>query len=112
MPTSYKRLGNSAPSATTYTQLYQVPASTSAIVSSISVANRGPTSATYRLVQVDSGTAISSPGQADFIASDLTINALDSVTLTLGAVLNSQQKLGVYASSASLTFVAWGSEIA
>lgn len=111
MPTAYKRLGNSAPSATTYTQLYQVPASTEAIISTICICNRSATARTYRIVQVDSGTTITSPNNADFIAYDVSINPNDTVTLTLGITMNSQQKLGVYASTTDLTFIAWGAEI-
>jgi hypothetical protein len=111
MPTTYKRLGNSAPGAGAYTQLYQVPASTRAIISSITIANRGISAGSYRIVQTDSGTNISAPGNADFLAFDTPINALDTVTLTLGAVMDTQQKLGVYGSSASMTFIAWGAEI-
>jgi hypothetical protein len=111
MPTLYKRLGNSAPSATTYTQLYQVPASTAAIISSLVITNRGTTAATYRIVQVDSATAITSPGNADFVAYDVAVQANDSTALTLGMTMNSQEKLGVYASNGNLTFTAFGSEV-
>lgn len=111
MPTSYKRLGNSAPNATTYTQLYQVPASAAAIISSLVIVNRGAQTAQYRIVQVDSGTTITSPGNADFIAFDVTIQPNDSTALTLGMTMDSQQKLGVYSSTSNLTFVAYGSEV-
>lgn len=111
MPTTYKRLGNIAPSATTYTQIYQVPASTSAIISSILVANRSATSRTFRLIQVSSGTAITSPANADFIAYDVIVPANDTTALTLGVTMDSQQKLGAYASTGDLTFTAYGSEI-
>lgn len=111
MPTTYKRLGNIAPSSTTYTQIYQVPASTAAIISSIVVANRSASSRTYRLIQVSSATAITSPGNADFLAYDVTVPPNDSVTLTLGLTMNSQEKLGAYASTGDLTFAAYGSEI-
>jgi len=46
MPTTYKVLGQSAPSATTATTLYTVPSATSAVVSTLVVANRAATSAT------------------------------------------------------------------
>jgi hypothetical protein len=111
MPTVYKRLGTSAPSATTYTQLYQVPASTAAIISTILVANRSATSRTYRIVQVPSATAITSPGNGDFLAFDVIIPANDTTALTLGITMDSQQKLGVYGSTGDLTFAAYGSEI-
>jgi hypothetical protein len=111
MPTTYKRLGNSSPNANTYTQLYQVPVNTRAIISTISVCNRSSSARTYRIIQVDSGTTITSPNNADFIAFDVTVAANDTTTLTLGMVMDSQQKLGVYASAADVTFAAWGAEI-
>lgn len=49
MPTAYKVLGQVAPSATTATTLYTVGSGKSAVVSTIAVANRGGTSATYRI---------------------------------------------------------------
>jgi hypothetical protein len=49
MPTNYKVLGQSAPSATTATTLYTVPSVTEAVVSSIVIANRDASSATFRI---------------------------------------------------------------
>ena len=111
MPTVYKRLGSSNPAATTYAQLYQVPSSTGAIVSSLIVANYGNTSTTYRIHQVSSATAIASPSFSNFIAYDVNLPARDSIALTLGITLNDQEKIGVYANSASVTFTAYGSEV-
>jgi len=41
MPTSYKVIAQSAPSATTNTDIYTVPSATMAVLSTIVVANRG-----------------------------------------------------------------------
>lgn len=111
MPTIYKRLGNTAPNSATYTELYQAPLATSAIISSLVVTNRGTTAATYRIHQSASGTVITSPANGDFLAYDVTVQANDSVALTLGMTINQREKIGVYASNANLTFTAFGSEV-
>ena len=58
MPTVYKVLGQSAPSATTATTLYTVPSTTSTVVSTITVANRDSTSATFRIAVRPAGAAL------------------------------------------------------
>lgn len=111
MPTTYKRLGNQAPNSATYTELYQAPIATSAIISSLVVANRGNNAATYRIHQSSSATTITNPSNADFLAYDVTVQANDSVALTLGMTINQREKIGVYTSSSSVTFTAFGSEV-
>ena len=59
MPTTYKVLGQSNPSATTLTTLYTVPAATNAVVSSITVANLAATAATFRIAVRVAGSSIS-----------------------------------------------------
>ena len=58
MATTYKVLGQSAPSATTLTTLYTVPSATTAVISSIVIANRDASSATYRIAVRPDGAAI------------------------------------------------------
>ena len=57
MPNVYKILGQSSPAATTPTDLYTVPATTSAICSSISICNRGTTQTTFRVSISQAGAA-------------------------------------------------------
>lgn len=108
MPTVYKVLGQSAPSATTATTLYTVPSSTEAVISTIVVANRAATSATYRLSIRPNGATLANQ---HYIAYDVTVGASDSTTITLGITLDAADVLEVYASSANLSFNAFGSEI-
>ena len=49
MPTTYKVLGQSNPSATTEATLYTAPALTQSVVSSIAICNQAGTSATFRI---------------------------------------------------------------
>lgn len=108
MPTAYKVLGQSAPSATTATTLYTVPAATSAVVSSIVIANRDATSATYRIAIRPGGAALANQ---HYIAYDVTVGASDSTVLTLGITLATTDVITIYASTANLSFSAYGSEI-
>ena len=108
MPTTYKVLGQSAPSATTLTSLYTVPSATTAVISSIVIANRDSSSATYRIAVRPDGTAIAN---SQYIAYDVTVGASDSTVLTLGITMDATDVLSVYASTANLTFSAFGSEI-
>jgi hypothetical protein len=108
MPTAYKVLGQQNPSATTNTSLYTVPSATSAVVSSITIANLGASSGTFRIAVRPAGESIANK---HYIAYDTTIAALDTLTLTLGITLATTDVVTVYASSATMSFNAYGSEI-
>jgi glucose-6-phosphate dehydrogenase assembly protein OpcA len=108
MPTTYKVLGQSNPSATTATTLYTVPSSTSTVVSTITVANLAGTGATYRISVRPAGA---SQTNAMYLAYDVTVGGLDTTTITLGVTLATTDVITVYASTANLAFQAFGSEI-
>jgi hypothetical protein len=108
MPTIYKVLGQVAPSATTATTLYTVGASRSTVVSTISVSNRAATAATYRIAIRPAGATLANE---HYIAYDSTVAANDSTMLTIGITLAATDVITVYASSANLSFSAFGSEI-
>jgi len=109
MATVYKVLGQSNPSATTATSLYTVPASTSTVVSTITVANLAGSAATFRISVRPAGAVQTN---AMYIAYDVTVGATDTTTLTLGLTLATTDVVTVYASTATLAFNAYGSEIA
>jgi glucose-6-phosphate dehydrogenase assembly protein OpcA len=108
MPTNYKVLGQSAPSATTATTLYTVPSVTEAVVSSIVIANRDASSATFRIAIRPDGATLANE---HYIAYDVTVGASDSTVLTLGITLDAADVVTIYASTANLSFSAYGSEI-
>jgi hypothetical protein len=108
MPTTYKVLGQVAPSATTLTTLDTVPSATSAVVSTIAVCNRAATAATYRIAIRPAGATLSNE---HYIAYDSTVAANDTTMLTIGITLAATDVISVYASSANLSFNAFGSEI-
>ena len=108
MATTYKVLGQSNPSATTATTLYTVPSSTSAVVSTLSIANLGA-STTYRVAIRPAGASLANQ---HYLAYDVPLNANDSVLLTLGITLATTDVVTVYASTANLAFNLFGSEVA
>ena len=108
MATAYKVLGQSNPAATTLTSLYTVPASTSAIVSTITVANNSATDATFRISIAVAGAADTAK---QYIAYDSTVRGNGFITFTLGITLATTDIIKVYASGTTLIFNAFGSEI-
>ncbi len=108
MPTTYKVLGQSNPSATTPSTLYTVPATTQTIVSTITVCNQAASAATYRIAVRIAGAALAA---TQYIAYDVSLPANSSDTLTLGITLGATDVITVYASSATMSFSAFGSEI-
>ena len=110
MPTAYKVLGRKASAALTAETLYEVPASTEAIISTIVIANISASNRSYRLaVKPTSATALANE---HYLAYDVAIAANDSVALTLGITLAATNIIICYASAASsLTFTAFGTEI-
>ena len=109
MATTYKVLGQVNPSATTETALYTPSGSSSAVVSTIAVCNQAASAATYRVVVRKSGEA--STSAANYIVYGATIDANDTTFLTLGITLENGASVRVYASTTTLSFSAFGSEI-
>ena len=109
MATTYKVLAQSAPSATTATDIYTVPSSTQAVISTIVVANRAATSANYRIAVRPNGATLANQ---HYIAYNVTVGASDSTTITLGITVDAADVLTVYASTADLSFNVFGSELA
>ncbi len=108
MATAYKVLAQSAPAATTNTDLLTVGAGKSVVVSTLVVANRSATARAFRIAVRVAGAALAN---SQYIAYDVAVGASDSTTLTLGLTLAATDVLTVYASTADLTFSAFGSEI-
>jgi hypothetical protein len=108
MATRYKVLGQVAPSATTATSLYTVPALKESVISTIVIANRAATDATYRIAVRPAAATLANQ---HYIVYDVLVAASDSTTLTLGITLTTTDVITVYASTANLSFSAFGSEI-
>jgi hypothetical protein len=108
MATTYKVLGQSNPAATTSTTLYTVPAATQAIVSTITVANSSATDATFRVSVSVAGAAISAK---EYLAYDVTCPGNGLYSFTLGISLGATDVVRIYASTTTLSFCAFGTEI-
>jgi len=108
MPTNYKVLGQSNPAATTATTLYTVPAATQAIVSTLTVTNQTATAGTYRIAVRVAGAALAA---AQYLAYDVSLPGNATDTLTLGVTLGAADVITVYASAATFSFNAFGSEL-
>lgn len=108
MPATYKVLGQSNPASTTDTTLYTVPASTSAVCSTLSVANISTSATNYRIAIRPAGASIANQ---HYIAYDVPIPANDAVMLTLGISLAATDVVTVRAGNANLAFSLFGSEI-
>jgi len=109
MATTYKILGQSSPTATTPTDLYTVPASTSAVGSSLIVSNRGTALASFRVSVSAAGAATTNK---DYIYYDLPIAGNDTFIATIGITLATTDVVRVYSSNSSLSFQLYGSQIA
>ncbi len=105
---AYKVLAQSAPSATTATDVYTVPAATETVISTIIIANRAATAGTFRLsVRPNGGTQTN----AMYCAYDVPVAANDSTTLTLGITMDATDVITVYCSSADMSINIFGTEI-
>lgn len=109
MATTYKVLGQSNPSATTATTLYTCPASTQTVISTISICNQAGTSGSYRIAVRPNGATLSAE---HYVAFDAAIQANTTAAYTLGITIDASDVVTIYASSASISFNAFGSEIA
>ncbi len=105
---AYKVLGQSAPAATTATNVYTVPSDTETVISTIIIANRDAAAGSFRLSVRPNGAT-----QADehYIAYDVPIAGADSTTLTLGITLDAADVVTFYASSADMSINVFGTEI-
>ena len=108
MAFTYKVLGQSSPTAATNTDLYTVPASTSAVVSTLAVCNRG-VSTSFRVAVRPAGATIA---DEQYIVYDTYVNQYDAVFLTLGITLAATDVVTIYTDAATLSFSLFGSEIA
>lgn len=108
MARDYKVLGQSAPSATTNTDVYTVPSATKAVISTIVITNQAASAGTFRLAVRPDGATIE---QKHYLAYDIPVAANDSTTLTLGITMDAADVLTAYCSSADMSINVFGSEI-
>ena len=108
MAITYKVLGQSNPSANTNTDLYTVPSATSAVCSTIVICNQAASAATFRIAVRPAGAAIAT---SQYISYDSTVNANDSITMTIGITLATTDVVTVRANTTTVSFSLFGSEL-
>src|SRR3990167_4390031 len=101
MAQSYKNLSQTNPSAATLTDSYTVPASTSAVVSSIVVCNRSATATSFRISHALAGAA---DNNKQYIYYDVSIAGNDTFVFTGGLDMATTDVLRVYSTLATLSF--------
>jgi hypothetical protein len=108
MPTSYKILGQSNPTANTLTAVYTVPSSTQAVISTITVCNQSATNASYSIAVSNNGAA---DNASQYIVRGGVVPAADSIGITLGITIDATDIVRCNTSSANVSFNIFGSEI-
>jgi len=108
MALTYKVLGQSNPAAVTATSLYTCPALTSVVLSSVTVCNQAAVSGTYRIAIRPNGENLAAK---HYIAFDRTVGANATETHTIGVTMDAADVVTIYASSATMSFNAFGVEI-
>ena len=107
MPTTTKALARAA-FATSSATLYTVPSSTTSVISTIAVSNQAASAATFRIAVRPNAETLAAK---HYIAYDSTVAANDTTAFTIGITLDAADVITVYASTATVSFNAFGSEI-
>ena len=108
MPTTYKVLGQSYPSAATDTNLYTVPSATSTVVSTIHCFNSGDNNSYIDIAVRPAGAVIENK---NYLLKNAQLAAGESLSLTIGVTLATTDVITVRTSLATVAFQAFGSEI-
>lgn len=104
---SAKVLGQSAPAATTNTDLYTVPSGKQAVSSTLTVCNRSAAAVSYRVAVRPAGAAI---GNAHYLVYGVELAANSTDCFTIGITLAATDVVTVYAAAADLSFSLFGDE--
>jgi hypothetical protein len=107
MAITYKVLGQIIPLANTATTLYTVPATVSALASTIVVCNQAATAATFSLAIQPSGTSVTTKHYLNY---NTTIAPNNTIPMTLGLTLGPTDLLSATSSSGSVSFGVFGAE--
>lgn len=107
MAITQKVLGQSKPSAATLTDIYTVPALTSATVSTITVCNQSTTATSFRISVAPAGAADTA---SQYLYYDVAISGNDTFACTFGITLEAASVIRVYNTLATLSFSVFGVE--
>lgn len=110
MATSYKVLGQSAPSAATATGVYTVPAATQTVISTINVVNTHASTADVIRIAVRPDAA--TLANQHFVVFGLSLSAGATFTYTAGITVDATDVITVFSTNGTSSFSVFGSEIA
>lgn len=112
MPTNYKNAQIQGTSGTgTYSNLYSTSASTTAVISSLVIANTASADVSYRIGITSTSASAPVIVNGEFIVYDAVVRANDTTSLTFGVTLENSKRLYVSSSSNQVCFNAFISEI-
>ena len=111
MAQTYKRLGAINPSANTQTNVYVVPTSTEAVVSTITVCNQSASNASFSIAMMNSSEFNAAAPAATYLIRGAVVPAADTLVLTMGLTANAGAVFAANTNSANISFAAFGSEI-
>jgi len=110
MATSYKILGQAALTDNVDTTVYTVPASTQAVVSTISICNQSASAMLFKIAFRPSADATTTAKH--YFASNATLDPYTTFAATVGATLAAGDKVIVSSAAVSGSVSVFGSEIA
>lgn len=115
MATTYKVLGQVAPTVGTWSLLYTAPSAGTAVASTITVCNQSTTAGTYSIaVLINTGTNTTyTPSNKQYIVYSATIDPNTTVSYTLGLALDAFDQIVVLSGTTGtvLSFNGFGLEV-
>jgi hypothetical protein len=111
MAQNFKRLGAINPSGNTQTNVYVVPASTEAVISTIAICNQSAANVSYSLIVMPPGSFNAAAAAADFVVRGAVVPAADSIILTIGLTANAGTVIAANTNNPNVSFSIFGSEI-
>ena len=113
MTISYKVLGQIAPGTPDTANLaYTVPAARAAVISTINICNLDTSNRAFSVAVVPSGQSVTAPGTNNYIAYKTAIPTQDSIAMTVGVTLGSNDSIVVSSNNTyNLAFSIFGSEV-
>jgi hypothetical protein len=104
---TYKVLAQANPEATAATTIYAVPGATTAVISSVVIANRSASQQTFRLYIRVAGAGLD---DKQYLAYDMALPANDSIFMQLGLTLAAADLLCAYVSAKQVAISVFGVE--
>lgn len=111
MATDYKILGQLESNAYSFANVYNCPVGVSAVVSTITICNQTTMTTSYTIAVQKAAEYNPTPQGKQYIAYEITLDAKDSTTVTLGITLAAGDYITVWAATSLVTFNVFGSEI-